>query len=104
MCSENNRNILDIRGIGEKRADLLGKLGIDSVDALLRFYPRDYHDYTNITAIADIVPGNNYCIKAKLSGTPKTENLYRKNTSRSTFLVRDISGQAKIILYHLKKL
>ena len=102
MCSENNRNILDIRGIGEKRADLLGKLGIDSVDALLRFYPRDYHDYTNITAIADIVPGNNYCIKAKLSGTPKTENLFRKNTSRSTFLVRDISGQAKIILYHLK--
>lgn len=100
MISQNNRSILNIRGIGEKRAGLLNKLGIDSVDALLRFYPRDYLDYTVITKIADITPGVRYNICARLCGTPKTENLYRKAISRSTFTVSDCSGQAKIILYH----
>ena len=98
--SGENKSILTVRGIGAKRADLLNKLGIDSVDALLRFYPRDYIDCTHITPIADILPGNRYCICARLCGTVKTENLYRKAVSRSTFTVTDNSGQAKIILYH----
>ena len=95
-----NRSILTIKGIGEKRAGLLNKLGIDSVDALLRFYPRDYHDFTHITPIDDAVPGMQCCIKARLEGNAKTENLYRKNLSRSTFRVKDNSGSLTVIIYH----
>ncbi|MBR2043124.1 MAG: ATP-dependent DNA helicase RecG [Clostridia bacterium] len=100
MQGEINRSILTIRGIGEKRAGLLSKLGIDSVDALLRFYPRDYLDFTVITPIADLMPSNRYCIRARIVGNVKTENLYKKNVARSTFTVKDHSGQATVILYH----
>ena len=35
-----------LKGIGEKRAALLHKLGIDTVGDLLNHYPRDYIDLT----------------------------------------------------------
>ena len=35
-----------LKGVGEKRAALLEKLGIHSVEDLLEFYPRDYVDYS----------------------------------------------------------
>ena len=34
-------NIRYLKGVGEKRSLLFGKLGIDTVGALLRFYPRN---------------------------------------------------------------
>ena len=36
-----------LRGVGEKRAAQLAKLGIVTVEDLLRFYPRDYIDYSS---------------------------------------------------------
>ena len=35
-----------LKGVGEKRAALLQKLGIHCVEDLLEFYPRDYVDYS----------------------------------------------------------
>ncbi len=46
-------NIKYLKGVGEKRAELYRKLGVESVGALLRFYPRDYLDFTNPYTIAD---------------------------------------------------
>ena len=40
-----------IKGIGEQRAKLFHKLGIHSACALLRYYPRDYRDYSDIREI-----------------------------------------------------
>ena len=37
-----------LKGVGEKRAELLRKKGIDTVGALLRFYPRAYLDWQNV--------------------------------------------------------
>ena len=37
--------IRSIKGIGEKTEKLFGKLGIQSVGDLLRYYPRDYDEY-----------------------------------------------------------
>ena len=36
-----------LKGVGEKRAAQLSKLGIVTVEDLLRSYPRDYIDYSN---------------------------------------------------------
>ena len=36
-----------LKGVGEKRAVVLKNRGIDTVGALLRFYPRAYLDWTN---------------------------------------------------------
>ncbi|MEE0839980.1 MAG: ATP-dependent DNA helicase RecG, partial [Acutalibacteraceae bacterium] len=87
-----NRDLLTIKGIGEAKAGLLSKLGIDTVDALLRYYPRDYKDYTHITPINEVMPEAVVNIKGKIDGAVKTEPLYRQAISRSTFTVKDNSG------------
>ena len=42
MKSEDN--IRFVKGVGEKRAELFRQLGVESVGALLRHYPRGYID------------------------------------------------------------
>ena len=52
-------DIKKLKGIGEKRAELYAKLGINSPSALLSHYPRGYIDYTNPTPILDTISGGN---------------------------------------------
>ena len=57
-------NIRYLKGVGEKRAGLFGKLGIDTVGALLRFYPRSYEDWSVITPIIKARGLGSVCVKA----------------------------------------
>ena len=41
-----------LKGVGEKRAAQLARLGIRTVDDLLGFYPRDYVDYSHPYPVA----------------------------------------------------
>ncbi len=41
-----------LKGVGEKRAAQLARLGIRTVEELLGFYPRDYNDYSKPYAVA----------------------------------------------------
>ena len=59
-------NIQYLKGVGEKRAELLRKLGLNSLDALLRYFPRRYEDWSNITPIADADFNDTVCIKARI--------------------------------------
>lgn len=49
--------IRSIKGIGEKTEKLFGKLGIQSVGDLLRYYPRDYDEYGQPVGIGELKPG-----------------------------------------------
>ena len=46
MASLFEQEIQTLTGVGEKRAKLFHKLGVFSVGALLRFYPRTYEDWS----------------------------------------------------------
>ncbi len=59
--------IENINGIGTKRGQLYRKLDIDSVGALVRFYPRTYEDWSNITGISDLTVGETACVKGVLA-------------------------------------
>lgn len=60
-----------ISGIGTKRGQLYRKLGIDTVGALVRFYPRSYEDWSNPLSIADVRVGSVVCVKAVVSTIPR---------------------------------
>ena len=55
-----------LKGVGEKRAVVLKDKGIDTVGALLRYYPRDYLDWTDIKKISSAPLFEKVCIKAKV--------------------------------------
>ncbi len=64
-------NIQYLKGVGEKRAKILGKLGIFTVGDLLRFYPREYTDWSNVTSIAAAPFDEPCCIKATVDHKPR---------------------------------
>lgn len=49
-------NITRLKGVGEKRAQILAGLGIHTVGDILRFFPRDYTDYSRPTPINELMP------------------------------------------------
>ncbi len=81
-------NIQYLKGVGEKRAELLNKLGISSLDALLRYFPRKYQDWSNVIPIKNAVYGENICIKGKII-TPINEHVKRSNMVIYSFEIMD---------------
>lgn len=49
-----NDNITYLKGVGEKRAKLFSKLGIDTIGDLLLHFPRDYVDFTSPVPISEL--------------------------------------------------
>lgn len=70
-------NIQYVKGVGEKKARLLNKLGIYSVEDLIHYYPRKYEDWSNTTTVANAPVGENVFIKATMI-TPVKEAVIRK--------------------------
>lgn len=57
-------NIKYLKGVGEKRAAMLGKLGVHTLGDLLTLYPRAYEDWSSVIPIAGAPLGENVCIRA----------------------------------------
>lgn len=66
-----------LKGVGEKTARLYNKLGIFTVDDLIRHYPRKYLDYGNTVSVKDAPPDTPVFIKATMI-TPVKESMIRK--------------------------
>ncbi|WP_293967394.1 ATP-dependent DNA helicase RecG [uncultured Eubacterium sp.] len=66
-----------LKGVGEKTARLYNKLGIFTVDDLIRHYPRKYLDYSNTVSVKDAPPDTPVFIKATMI-TPIKESMIRK--------------------------
>lgn len=90
-----------LKGVGEKRAVVLKNKGIDTVGALLRFYPRAYLDWTDITAISKAPFFENVCVKAKLL-TPVETIKKRTGMTLFKFLISDTTGEITVTLFNQK--
>ena len=100
MATESD-NIRYLKGVGEKRALLFGKLGIDTVGALLRFYPRSYEDWSDITPISAARGMGNVCIRARVTA-PVKEHRIRKNMVLYKFTAADDTGSMQVTIFNSK--
>ncbi len=96
-----NTDIQYLKGVGEKRAVILKNKGIDTVGALLRFYPRAYLDWTNITPISECSFYENRCIKAKII-TPIEVLKKRSGMTLFKFIAEDSTAQVEVVLFNQK--
>lgn len=90
-----------LKGVGEKRAEQLHKLGIVTVRDLLCHFPRQYEDWSNITPIADAPREAPCCIRATALAKPVERNV-RKGLSLYTFSAADPSGVLRVTLFNNK--
>lgn len=87
-----------IKGVGEKNAALLKKLGIERVGDLMRYYPRAYEIYAMPQEIADIREGDTASIECVVSVRP--EILRIKGKTIINLRVNDPSGSIKLVWYN----
>lgn len=90
-----------LKGVGEKRAQHLYSLGIDTIGALLRYFPRGYEDFSNVKQIFDCNADEKVCVNAKII-TPINEVTVRKNMTLYKFAVSDGTAQMQITLFNNK--
>ncbi len=98
-----DKSLKYIKGVGEKRAELLRKLKIDDLYDLVHYFPRDYLDMSiqNITAIRDIVPGNIACFSAVIGYDP-TESMIRRGMTLYKTVAVDEDACVHITIFNSK--
>lgn len=94
-------DITRLKSIGEKRAQLFSKLGVNTISDLLTFYPRHYDDLTKPVKIGETLPEQKYCIKAKIT-SPVEEHRIRKNMVIYKTKASDESGSINITIFNNK--
>ncbi len=98
-----DRSVQYVKGVGEARAKLLKRLGIETVGDLLNHFPRAYEDRSRVVPIGELNEGENVCICAEVT-SPVTS--YRGSGGRpiSKFSVSDDTGSLQVTFFNAKYL
>ncbi len=75
--AELNTDVRYIKGIGEKKAQVLYKLGVFSLRDLVSFFPRKYEDRSAVKPIALTCDGESVCVEALVAETPRLTRVRR---------------------------
>lgn len=94
------KDIIDLKGIGEKKKALFNKIGIFNTDDMLLYFPKKYKDMRNTTPISNIKEEGEYLIKGKIS---KANNNPFSKTKNVFFTIQDDSGKIDAIAFNQKK-
>ena len=99
MASYLDTDVRYLKGIGEKKAQALNKLGIFKVCDLLSCFPRKYEDRSSFTPIALTHDGENACIQAVVADSPRLVRV-RKGVELVKFRAVDDSGTVDITFFN----
>lgn len=92
------RPVEDLRGAGPKRAAALRAMGIDSILDLITHYPRRYLDRTRQERIADLLPGDEAMVIAKVRRSDSRRT--RRGRTVVAIEASDGSGTLKVSFFN----
>lgn len=90
--------LIDIKGVGEKKLRYLNKLGIYTIKNFLEYYPYSYIDTTKFKKISEITNEGSYSYKLKIISI--LENKKLKNMRITKFLAIDEEQNSCTIVYY----
>lgn len=88
-----------LKGVGERRAAMLSRLGVSDANALVRLYPRIYEDWNRKKNINEAQIGEICCIKG-IVGSPVRKSLIRKGLTLYKTEITDGSGIMGITIFN----
>lgn len=92
-------SITSIKGIGDKTAKLFGKLGVETVEELLHYYPRAYDTFCEPKAVSELQADAVAAVEGIL---PKTADVIRYGHLQvTTVSLRDLSGTVTLSWYNM---
>ena len=92
-------DIRKLKGVGEKRAALFAKLGAPTVGDLLRLYPRDYQDWSEVTPISEAGIGEVCVVRGEVV-SPPTEQRIRGGKLMHRCTVTDGVSDMKLTFFN----
>ncbi len=93
--------LVRLSGVGEKRAALYKKLGVETVEQLTELYPRDYVDFTQTTPIREVQPGDSCVIRATVQTKSYPSN-YASRVQVFKALLTDGIGEITAVYFNAK--
>jgi len=91
--------ITDLKGIGEKSANLFHKLNIDTIEDLIHYFPRDYETFREPVTSGQAKEGEICTLRLVIQGTPVLKRV--RNLSILNVTGQDIDGQVTITFFHM---
>lgn len=92
-------DIIKLKGIGEKSANLFHKLNIYTTGDLLRYYPRDYETFEEPQAIEKAPVGEMCTVGGIVTSTPVIKQV--RNLSILTVMVKDVTGVMQLTFFNM---
>lgn len=87
-----------LKGIGDKSAALFRRLGVETVEELLHFYPRDYDMIEEVSLIAELRDGSRAVVRGTVSGGVSERKAGRLTISFSQ--AADESGKIQLSFFN----
>jgi len=88
-----------IRGIGEKRAEALRKMGVSTIRDLLYLLPRDYWDFSVAQPVAMLKHGDLVAVRVRIENVPKLARV-RSSLNILSCYAQDETGRISLTWYN----
>lgn len=98
-----NEQVIALKGVGPKKAQLLHKMNIDTIEDILYFFPRDYQDRRKISDISHLQEERPALIRGAIELIVKDGYHYGKK-QKLRLLVNDGTGTIEVIFFNAKYL
>ena len=92
-------NVSVIKGVGEKKERLLKNMNIETVEDLLRLFPRKYEDRREVCYIMEAPFDKEVLVRGKVISRQTRGSLYNKKTPLR-ILVQDSSADLEVLFFN----
>lgn len=92
-----NLPVTELKGVGQKKSEVLEQLKISTIDDLLHHYPREYERYLPITSIKELKINEINVIEGTIC--EQTANVRKKHLVITKTKIRDHTGTVNIVWY-----
>ena len=92
-------SVSKIKGIGEKKARLLKKLGVETACDLLYYAPKLHEQPGRMATVRDLTEDELYCIEAVISAEPGFKRVH-SGLNLSTFALTDATGRVEAVFFN----
>lgn len=96
---ERSDSIMVVKGIGEKTAKLFSKKRIQTIDDLLKFYPKSYQEFKDPLPIEDVLLEEKVAVFGQICQKPIARNPSKINITVTK--IRDHTGSIEVCWYHM---
>lgn len=95
----NHESVDSLKGIGEKTGKLFQKLGIQTIDDLLEYYPRAYDTYEEPLPLGELKPDQVMTVAGMLYKTPDVKRY--SHIQVITTVLKDATGSLTLTWYNM---